>query len=171
MEQKPAGVWMTKEPIYLEANQGLKVRQGKSWDVAYGTWDAGQGLNNQPNYTVAESGWYFVKLDLTGEHGVVSLEKSSPSHSYSVIGSMNGDTNWTIDHYMTKVGEGVYLSDAINFVVGDEYKVRFGTSWDVNYGVNGVPGGDNFKIETAGTYQVKLTVTETSVTVELVAVQ
>ena len=37
---------------------------------------------------------------------------------------------------------------------GEEFKVRQGASWDVNYGANGEAGGANMVVEADGTYIV-----------------
>ena len=45
-----------------------------------------------------------------------------------------------------------------------EFKVRQGKAWDVAYGTD----GNNFVVETAGTYRVRLTLNGEEGTVELV---
>ena len=69
---------------------------------------------------------------------------------------------------MTQVDANVYESDVLALSAGEEYKVRFGTSWDVNYGKDGVAGGDNIAVEAAGNYKVRLTINGETVTIELV---
>jgi arabinogalactan oligomer/maltooligosaccharide transport system substrate-binding protein len=76
--------------------------------------------------------------------------------AWSVIGSMNGD-GWATDIPMTCDSKGVWHSDKILFVAGDEFKTRQGKSWDVNIGGDGLAGGANFKVEEAGYYFVKFT--------------
>ena len=59
--------------------------------------------------------------------------------------------------------DGSWLTtEAYNLNAGDEFKARQGKNWDVNYGVN----GENYKVETAGTYFIKLTADKT---IELIA--
>ncbi|MBP5184780.1 MAG: extracellular solute-binding protein, partial [Lachnospiraceae bacterium] len=69
--------------------------------------------------------------------------------AWSVIGSMNGD-GWATDIAMVCDSEGVWHSDAIKFVAGDEFKVRQGKSWDVNIGSDGSAGGPNFVVNEEG---------------------
>ena len=84
--------------------------------------------------------------------------------AFTVIGSINGD-GWSVDLPMTKQDDGTWLTDeAYTMDVGTEFKVRQGKAWDVAYGVD----GNNFVVETAGTYKVKLTVSGEVGTVELV---
>lgn len=83
-------------------------------------------------------------------------------NGFTVIGSIN-DTGWATDFAMTKVSDGVWktteaytlrTSGATSDSGADEFKVRQGKSWDVAYGTN----GNNFVVETAGTYYIQLTV-------------
>lgn len=84
--------------------------------------------------------------------------------AFTVIGSINGDS-WSVDLPMTKQDDGTWLTDeAYAMDAGVEFKVRQGKSWDVSYGVD----GNNFVVETAGTYKVKLTLNGEVGTVELV---
>ncbi|MCI5582238.1 MAG: hypothetical protein MR357_00760, partial [Anaeroplasma sp.] len=71
--------------------------------------------------------------------------------AWTVIGGMNSES-WGVDHAMTESPEGTWISEAITFAAGDEFKVRQGKAWDVSIG--GAEG--NFKVENAGTYKVKL---------------
>ena len=85
-------------------------------------------------------------------------------NAFTVIGSINGDT-WTIDLPMTKVSEGVWkTTEAYALVENDEFKVRQGKSWDVAYGDN----GNNYKVTTAGTYYIQLTIEGEVGTIELI---
>lgn len=164
LEQKPAGTYYTTQAIHFKAGDQFKVRQGKSWDVNYGA----NGEFNGSNFTVEADGYYFVKftLDEAG-NATLGLANYNPSYSYSVIGTAAG-TNWDTDFYMTQVDANVYESDVLALSAGEEYKVRYGTSWDVNYGKDGVAGGDNIAVEAAGNYKVRLTINGETVTIELV---
>ena len=55
------GIWTTTEAYNLEAGTQFKVRQGKSWDVAYPV----------DNYVVETAGSYYIQLDAAT--GTVSL--------------------------------------------------------------------------------------------------
>ena len=87
--------------------------------------------------------------------------------AWSVIGDICG-TNWDTDFPMTADGENTWVSEVLDLEAGKQFKVRQGASWDVNFGVDGVPGGDNIVVETAGKYQVKLVYDGTTASVELV---
>lgn len=83
--------------------------------------------------------------------------------AWTVIGTVKG-TNWDMDFTMTETSTGVWVSDeAFELTAGTEFKCRQGLSWDVSWGKD----GNNYIVETAGTYKIQLTVTETSGTIEL----
>ena len=144
MEQKPTGTWMTKEPIEFAAGDEFKVRQGKNWDVSFG--------DNGNNVVVTEAGKYYVKLvhDKDAGTGVVTLEKVNPNYGWTVIGKFE-ENNWNADVYMEPDADGLWSTvEPISFAAGDEFKVRFGLSWDVSYG----DGTNNYAVTEAGSYHV-----------------
>ena len=90
--------------------------------------------------------------------------------AWSVIGNICG-SNWDTDFPMAKTGDNVYESDALTLNAGEEFKVRQGASWDVNFGSDGFNGA-NFKVDATGSYIIKLTVTgENQGTVEVLPVE
>ena len=83
--------------------------------------------------------------------------------AWSVIGSM---TEWGNnadipgDLPMTpNADKTVWTSEPITLTADDEWKVRQGKSWDVNFGADGALNGGNIKIGEAGTYVITLTLT------------
>ncbi|MCR4962213.1 MAG: extracellular solute-binding protein [Lachnospiraceae bacterium] len=86
---------------------------------------------------------------------------SDEKEAFSAIGTIDG-TNWDTDIPMTRSAEvtPTYYSDAILLHAGEEFKVRQGASWDVNFGVDGARDGDNFKVEEDGYYFIKLVVND-----------
>lgn len=171
MEQKPANTYYTTSPILFAEGNEFKIRQGKSWTVNFGA----NGELNGSNIVIGaeDAGYRFVKMVITEGDAkdpkavTISLEKYNPSYSWSVIGTAAG-TNWDTDFYMTQVGDGVFESDVLALTAGEQYKVRYGTSWDVNYGANGVANGDNIAVEATGNYVVRLTIVGETATIELV---
>ena len=75
-------------------------------------------------------------------------------NAWGVIGSICG-TSWDTDFSMTEVSEGVYEYAPLELKAGEEFKVRQGASWDVNFGVEF--NGANIVVEADGTYIVRLT--------------
>lgn len=93
---------------------------------------------------------------------VLSMSEEAKS-AWSVIGSM---TEWGNnkeipgDIAMTpNADKTVWTSAPIELKAEDEFKVRQGKSWDVNYGADGALNGANIKIGEAGTYVITLTLT------------
>jgi len=74
-------------------------------------------------------------------------------NAWSVIGSICG-TSWDTDFPMTEDPAGTYTSDVLELKAGEEFKVRQGASWDVNFGVEF--NGANIVVEADGKYQVQL---------------
>ncbi len=66
---KDGNVWKSNDSFDLKAGDEFKVRQGLSWDVAYGK-DPGVA-KDAPNYVVEKDGTYFIQLDEST--GTVSL--------------------------------------------------------------------------------------------------
>ena len=152
MEQKPAGTWMTKEPIAFAAGDEFQVRQGKAWDVQFGKV-GDDGKSTKDNFVIETAGKYYVKLvfDKEAGTGVVSIEKVNPNYGWTVIGKF-GENNWNSDVYMEPDANGVWSTTSpIEFAANDEFKVRQGLSWDVSYG----DGTGNFIVTEAGTYFVQ----------------
>ncbi len=78
--------------------------------------------------------------------------------AFTVIGKIaSKNADWKMDFPMTETTTNTWVSDAIEFTEGDEFKCRQGKSWDVSFG----EGNDNFKItaENAGTKKVQLVTT------------
>ena len=74
-------------------------------------------------------------------------------NAWGVIGSICG-TNWDTDFPMTEDPAGTYTSEVLELKAGEEFKVRQGASWDVNFGVEF--NGANIVVEADGKYQVQL---------------
>ena len=99
-------------------------------------------------------------------NGSITLSYTRPdlNGKWSVIGSLNGDTNWTKDYEMTAIEDGWYVVDNVLAYTGEEFKFRRDGAWDINYGGNGKAGeefavtqnGPNIKIEADGLYTMSL---------------
>ena len=74
-------------------------------------------------------------------------------NAWSVIGGICG-TSWDTDFAMTEDPAGTYTSEVLELKAGEEFKVRQGASWDVNFGVEF--NGANIIVEADGKYQVQL---------------
>ncbi len=76
--------------------------------------------------------------------------------AWGVIGNICG-TDWNQDFHMTDKGNGVFESEILELHADEEFKVRQGASWDVNYGEGAAAGGANIVVPADGSYIVRLT--------------
>lgn len=76
-------------------------------------------------------------------------------NAWGVIGAICG-TNWDTDFPMTETEAGVFVSETLELHADEEFKVRQGASWDLNYGENCEQNGANIKVPADGKYTVKL---------------
>ena len=74
-------------------------------------------------------------------------------NAWGVIGGIC-NTSWDVDFPMTEGPDGTYTSEVLELKAGEEFKVRQGASWDVNFGVEF--NGANIVVEADGKYQVQL---------------
>ena len=89
--------------------------------------------------------------------------------AWSAIGNICG-TNWDTDISMHEVAEGVYETDVLDLVAGQEFKCRQGGSWTLNFGSDGKVDGPNCVVETTGKYVIRLTILSAdSARIELIA--
>ena len=84
--------------------------------------------------------------------GVLSMTDEQ-KQAWGVIGGICG-TSWDTDFPMTKVNDTTWESDVLTLNAGEEFKVRQGAAWDVNFGVEF--NGANIVVETTGKYIVRL---------------
>lgn len=75
--------------------------------------------------------------------------------AWSVIGNIKG-TNWDTDFAMTEDPDGTFTSEVFELKAGQEFKVRQGASWDVNFGAEGFNSSTNCVVEADGNYRVQL---------------
>ena len=162
MTEKEAGVFVSG-PLEFKAGDEFKVRQGKNWDVNYGEGCAPNG----PNIVVPADDTYTVTLNLNdmtltfvNQEGVLPEAAPAPEgeekpDTWGVVGSFAA-SGWSEDVKMTEKEAGVWVSDPVEFVAGDEFKVRANGEWKKDFGANCVAGGDNIVVEADGVYIVTL---------------
>lgn len=124
---------------------------GKWWDIAKAIATSIKDSNGTDAELQAINQAYFDAIN------AVFNVTQEEAEAFSVIGGMNGD-GWATDIPMTAIaeaGDPVYYSELIKFAAGDEFKIRQGGGWDVNFGKDGVPGGDNIVAEKDGYFFVK----------------
>ena len=120
---------------------------GAWWDIAkvLGA-DAKNAASEEDLKAALES--YQAAID-----GLLSMTEEQ-KNAWSVIGGICG-SSWDVDFPMTETETaGTYLSEVLELHAGEEFKVRQGASWDVNFGVEF--NGANIVVESDGKYQVQL---------------
>ncbi len=143
----------------LAAQNEFATPQGQihgSW------WDIAKLLGN-----VAEDSTTDEELQAGLDSYKASIDElftidEATANAFTLIGSFGG-YNWDTDVAMTEDPAGTWTA-TVDFKAGDEFKVRQGLGWDVNFGVDGVLGGDNIVIDADGTYLVTLVYDGTNAT-------
>lgn len=120
---------------------------GSWWDIAKLLGTNAREANTDADLQAALDA-YDVSID------ALFQMSDEEKNAFSLIGAFSG-YNWDTDVPMTEDPAGTWTAEQ-EFKAGDEFKVRQGASWDVNFGVDGVAGGDNIVIEADGTYVVTL---------------
>ncbi len=133
-------------------------------------WDIAKVLGAQAKAATGDADLQKALDDYKAAVDAVLNMSDDAKLAWSVIGDICG-SNWDTDFPMTKVNDTTYESEALNLEAGKQFKVRQGASWDVNYGADGVAGGDNIVVETAGTYKVQLIIDGENVSVNLIAAE
>ena len=116
-------------------------------------WDIAKLLGAEAKTATSEADLQAALDDYTAAiTGVLSMTDEQ-KNAWGVIGGICG-TSWDTDFPMTLVSEGTYESAPLELKAGEEFKVRQGAAWDVNFGVEF--NGANIVVETDGTYIVRL---------------
>ena len=77
-------------------------------------------------------------------------------YAWSVIGGICGSM-WTTDFRLTEIATNVFESDVFELHAGEEFKVRQGASWIVNFGADGKRNGANIVVKANGIYVIRFT--------------
>ena len=135
----------------LKQNEFAKPQgqiHGSWWDIAKVIGDDVKAAEDEEGLKQALQNYYDK---ISALFTMTEEEKSA----WGVIGAICG-TNWDTDFPMTETEAGVFVSEPLELHAGDEFKVRQGASWDVNYGENCEANGANIKVAADGKYTVKL---------------
>ena len=134
---------------------------GSWWDIAK---VIGTDVKNATDEAGLQAALDNYKAAISALFTMTEEEKTA----WGVIGGICS-TAWDTDFPMTEVSAGVFESEPLELKAGEEFKVRQGASWDVNYGADGTIGGPNVVVEADGTYIVRLTIDGETGTIELIA--
>ena len=116
-------------------------------------WDIAKLLGADAKAATSDADLQGALDDYTAAITGVLTMTDEQKQAWGVIGGICG-TSWDTDFPMTKVSEGTYESAPLELKAGEEFKVRQGAAWDVNFGVEF--NGANIVVEADGTYIVRL---------------
>lgn len=130
MTESPENVFTAVATI----NGMFKLRYGADWGInrgAEGDVEPVEVTLDTPinvveggkNFKVPAAGLYKVVYDSLA----ANITVSNMANKWSVIGEIEGGTDWNTDFFMTEK-EGKWVSDAI--VIKGGFKVRYNASWD-----------------------------------------
>ena len=127
---------------------------GSWWDIAKVIGDDVKAATDEAGLQAALDNYYNKIASL---FTMTEEEKTA----WGVIGTVEG-TNWDTDFPMAAAGDNVFQSGEITLYAGNEFKVRQGASWDVNFGSDGALNGPNFVVEEDGVYIITLKILDES---------
>lgn len=172
------GTWHVAKQVALTAGE-LKFRLDGAWETNLGgaTFEANKelALTSGGGNIVVPAGTFDIYLDPTAakvwfiNDGSYPGGGSAPVQSdWGLIGSMAACSNWTNNIPMMEKGDYI-IALGVQFVAGDQFKFRKGTSWgtELTYEgqisidakldlVDGTGGKKNSSIGTSGTFDVYL---------------
>ena len=96
-------------------------------------WDIAKVLGAEAKAATSEADLQSALDDYKKAIDALFTMTDEQKNAWSVIGGICG-TNWDTDYAMTEDPAGTYTSEALELKAGEEFKVRQGASWDVNFG-------------------------------------
>ena len=172
--------WLTNEECQLQryekfqwgpSNKNAQASEAVQANISLAAL-AKQGEYGQPQGQIHGSWWDIAKLlgaDAKAAADEAALQAGldkytaaidalfsmteEQKNAWGVIGGIC-NTSWDVDFPMTEEPAGTYTSEVLELKAGEEFKVRQGASWDVNFGVEF--NGANIVVEADGKYQVQL---------------
>ena len=146
----------------VQANPGLvALAKQAPYSVPQGNiegswWDIAKVIGDDVKAATDEAGLQAALQNYSDKIDAVFTRTEEDLAAWSVIGSICG-TNWDTDFPMSEAG-GSFVSEQLELHTGDEFKVRQGASWTVNFGADGSLDGPNYVVEEPGIYEVVLEV-------------
>jgi arabinogalactan oligomer/maltooligosaccharide transport system substrate-binding protein len=136
--QKSDAVQANPSLAALAAQNAYAVPQGQihgSW------WDAAAKLGAQAKAAQSEDDLKGALVDYeTTINGVLNMTDEE-KNAWGVIGGIC-NTSWDTDIAMTDKGNGVWETDILSLVQGQEFKLRRGADWNFQIGCTNANTGD-----------------------------
>jgi arabinogalactan oligomer/maltooligosaccharide transport system substrate-binding protein len=118
-------------------------------------WDIAKVIGDDVKAATDEDGLKQALQNYYDKISALFTMTEEEKNAWGVIGAICG-TNWDTDFPMKEVEAGVFVSETLELHADEEFKVRQGASWDLNYGENCEQNGANIKVPADGKYTVKL---------------
>ena len=131
-------------------------------------WDIAKVIGTDVKNATDEAGLQAALDNYYNAISALFTMTEEEKNAWGAIGAIGG-TSWDTDFAMTEVSAGVFETEPLELHAGEEFKVRQGASWDVNYGADGTIGGPNCVVEADGTYIIRLTIDGEAGNIELIA--
>ena len=145
----------------VKSNESLAaLRKQNEHSVVQGNihgawWDIAKVLGAEAKAATSEADLQAALNDYTAAIDATLNMTDDQKNAWGVIGNICG-TNWDTDFSMTEEPAGTFTSDVLELKAGEEFKVRQGASWDVNFGLEGFNAAHNFTVEADGKYKVQM---------------
>ena len=118
-------------------------------------WDIAKVIADDVKAATDEAGLQAALDNYKNKIAALFTMTEEEKTAWGVIGAICG-TNWDTDFPMTETEAGVFVSETLELHAGEEFKVRQGASWDLNYGDGCEQNGPNVAVPADGNYTVKL---------------
>ena len=122
-------------------------------------WDIAKVIGDDVKAATDEAGLKQALQNYYDKISALFTMTEEEKNAWSVIGAICG-SNWDKDFPMKEIEPGVWQSEPMELHAGEEFKVRQGASWDVNYGMKDgvtVAGGmDNAKVPADDVYTITI---------------
>ena len=120
-----------------------------------GWWDLAAALGTGAGAASTDEELQGFLNDYSAGLNAILNKTDEEKAAWGVIGTICG-TNWDTDFPMTQISEGVWQSDILDLNADEQFKVRQGASWNLDFGADGVKGGANIVVDATGSYIVQL---------------
>jgi uncharacterized repeat protein (TIGR02543 family) len=174
--------------VDLAVDSAFKLRENGSWTVNYGfsdlfkdgdnnyTFPAGAFVNgtgnDEGNIITKQAGLYSIWFQKVGNVGTIKIFEVEFYVAGDITGTPTGDgNNWFNEFELVQdaTNQLVFKVEDLALGANDLFKIKLGNSWNMAFGfaelaTNSafVDAGGNFKVVTAGTYDITLTLTLSS---------
>ena len=123
-------------------------------------WDIAKVIGDDVKAATDEAGLKQALQNYYDKISALFTMTEEEKTAWGVVGDFL-DSNWTNDYPMKEIAPGIFQSDPIEMKAGNQFKVRQGASWSVNYGFDAdgntkMDGQTNAKAPADDTYTITI---------------